>query len=108
MDRKKVAPFFFNFILWTSVFFCQLEAAFRVRMSRVGSASSSVFACFFVCRPPVKESSDDTGKRLVPASPTRELEEVCVVRMLLVSDIYLILPAHQQHFKDASGSFRPS
>ena len=55
-------------------------------MSRVNSGLSAVLFAFFVSRPPVKEGC--SGKRLV---------QVCIVRTLLVSDIYLnVLPASQK------------
>lgn len=96
----------FNFILWTcmcsSVFFCQLEIAFCVRMNRVNSASSAVLFAF---------PQSDVGwhmKETRTGFTTRELEKFCVVRTLLVSDIYLNAPlpiSHSPDFKDVSGSF---
>lgn len=51
----------------SSVFFCQLETAVRVRMNRVNSALSAVLFAF-PQSPSCKERMfDDTGKRLVLA-----------------------------------------
>lgn len=92
----------FNFILWTctcssSVFFCQPEETFCVRMNCVSSALSAVSFAFPQSPSSKGSMLDDTGKR----------EKACSVGMRLVSDIYLnvLLPIGSSLLKTCSGSF---